>query len=82
MLDSTVAVRGTQNGDDNNHLRENTPFVFAGTWGGTFRTGGRLVDALNRNHNDLLISLAQGMGLQVTTFGQPNLCAGPLPMLA
>jgi hypothetical protein len=34
--------------------------------------------AVDRNHNDLLLTLAQIMGADMSTFGDAGLCKGPL----
>jgi hypothetical protein len=85
VLDSTLVVVGTQNGNTNqtnfakeDHDRRNTPFILAG--GGVFKTG-RLHDCAGANHNDLYISIARALGLAVTTVGEPEWCTGPLPAL-
>jgi hypothetical protein len=34
-----------------------------------------------RPHNDLLLALLHGFGLPEQTFGNPEYCTGPLPIL-
>lgn len=60
-----------------NHYLTNIPFVFAGQGGGRFKTG-QIIDAKNRNNNDLLISCQQAAGITSNTFGLSSLCAGPI----
>ncbi|MGF1468690.1 MAG: DUF1552 domain-containing protein [Sandaracinaceae bacterium] len=33
-------------------------------------------DQLGRPHNDLMVSLAQAMGIEIDTFGEPSVCTG------
>jgi hypothetical protein len=88
LLDNTVVVFATQNGNTNqtnfakeDHDRRNTPFVVAGRYGKSWKTG-RVLDCGGVNHNDLYLSIAQAFGLEVTTIGDPEWCKGPLSGLA
>ena len=46
--------------------------------GGYFKTG-RYLQYTNQPHNNLLVSVCHAMGMtDVTTFGIPELCTGPL----
>jgi hypothetical protein len=36
---------------------------------------------VDRSHNDLLLTLARAMGVDMTTFGDPSLCTGPITQL-
>jgi Protein of unknown function (DUF1552) len=77
MLDSTVLLWGNELGVGNNHTYQNIPWVLAGG-GGYFKTG-RYLQYKDQPHNDLLVSICNAMGLaDVTTFGIPELCTGPL----
>jgi len=60
-----------------NHYLTNVPFVFAGQGGGYFKTG-QVIDAKNRNNNDLLISCQKASGIASDTFGLASLCGGPI----
>ena len=84
LLDNTVVLWAGEVGKGNNHAHRDLPFLLAGSCGGHFRTG-RFVDYLARGrahpHNDLLVSLANAMGLPDATFGDPEHCTGPLPDL-
>ena len=85
LLDHTAVVWVIEVGKGNNHAHRDLPFVIAGSCGGAFRTG-RFVDYLagggrGHPHNNLLVSLANAMGLPDTTFGDPAHCTGPLPDL-
>jgi hypothetical protein len=85
LLDNTVVVWLNEVGKGNNHAHRDLPVLLAGSCGGHFRTG-RFVDYLARGggqpHNNLLVSLGNGMGLPDRTFGDPEHCTGPLPELA
>ena len=77
MLDSTVLLWGNELGIGNNHSYMNIPWVLAG--GGGYFKMGRYLQYQNQPHNNLLVSLCHAMGLgDVTTFGIPELCTGPL----
>jgi hypothetical protein len=85
LLDNTAVLWCIEVGKGNNHAHRDLPFLLAGSCGGRLRTG-RFVDymangASGRPHNDLLISLAQAMGTNDTTFGDPAHVTGPLPGL-
>jgi Protein of unknown function (DUF1552) len=84
LLDHTVVLWANEVGKGNNHAHRDLPFLLAGSCGGHFRTG-RFVDYLasgsGHPHNNLLVSLAQAMGLPETTFGDRQHCTGPLPGL-
>jgi Protein of unknown function (DUF1552) len=87
LLDNTAAVLSTQNGSSvlgvtgnfaaTDHPRQNSPFVVAGSGGGAWKTG-KLIDAAGRNHNDAYLSIAQAVGMKVTSVGLPAWCTGPL----
>jgi hypothetical protein len=85
LLDNTVVLWAIEVGKGNNHAHRDLPFLLAGSCGGHFRTG-RFVDYLARGrsqpHNNLLVSLANAMGLPDQTFGDPAHCTGSLPDLA
>lgn len=85
LLDNTVVLWCNEVGKGNNHSHRDLPFLLAGSCGGHFATG-RFVDYMSngqagRPHNDLLVSLANAMGVADTTFGDPEHCTGPLPGL-
>ena len=85
LLDNTVVDWCSEVGKGNNHAHRDLPFLLAGGCGGRFRTG-RFVDhqangGAGYPHNNLLVSLAQAMGTNDTTFGDPAHCTGALPGL-
>jgi hypothetical protein len=86
LLDNTVAVLSTQNGFSTqvgvggaktDHDKHNTPFIVAGSAGGAWKTG-QLIDAGNRAHNDLYLSIAKAFGMNVSTVGMASWCKGPI----
>ncbi len=78
MLDSTVLLWGNELGVGNNHTYQNIPWVIAGGSAGGLNLG-RFIPYKNQNHNNLVVSLAHAMGMSdMTTFGIPELCTGPL----
>jgi hypothetical protein len=86
VLDNTAAVLCTQNGSSQlgttanfaatDHPPQHAPFVVAGTCGGSWQTG-RLIDIGGRNHNDVYLSIAQALGMNVTTVGRASWCKSP-----
>jgi hypothetical protein len=80
LFDSTAIVWFSEVAVGNTHTHQNMPYVIAGDLGGTFRTG-RYVDAGERFHNDLLVTLMNGMGVDGSAFGDPDLCTGPISEL-
>ncbi len=83
VLDNTVILWTSEHNGIQQHGRTNVPFILAGQLGGAFNTG-RFLD-FSRNtlaHNDVSVSIAQGMGLtDVTSFGKASLVQGPIPGL-
>ncbi len=77
LLDHTVVAWVTPMGRGDTHSSANIPVVLAGSANGYLRSG-RFLDLAGRSHNDLLVSLANAMGLEIETFGDPAHCAGPL----
>ena len=77
MLDNTVVLWGNELGVGNSHTYQNIPWVIAGG-AGYFKTG-RYLQYKDQNHNNLLVSICHAVGLtEMTTFGIPDLCTGPL----
>jgi hypothetical protein len=81
LLDDSIVLVGTDNGDGRSHTVKNIPFLLAGSAGGTFRTGRYLEYPDPTPHNGLLISICEAMGTPVETFGNPEHCNGNLPNL-
>lgn len=61
------------------HGTTDMPFVLAGRCGGALETG-RFLQFDRKKHNDLLVTVLNLMGQEVSTFGDPELCDGPLPL--
>ena len=79
LLDNTLIVWSNELGKGNSHTLDNIPFVLVGT-GLNFKMG-RSLKLPRVPHNRLLLSLAQGFGHNLTTFGNPDFCgAGPLSL--
>ena len=64
---------------DVEHLRSSEARVqgVAGGAGGRL-TGGRYLQYPGLPHNDLLVSVLNGLGVETDTFGDPRFCNGPL----
>jgi hypothetical protein len=82
LLDQTVICWGNELDMGAAHNHDDTPFVLIGGCGGTLKTGQLVQFPLNlsnnmsnsppsnnRFHNDLLITIANAMGVPITTFG-------------
>jgi hypothetical protein len=84
LLDHSAVLWCSEIADGPTHSRRGMPLVLAGGASGHFKTGRWLHyggAASGHTHNGLLVSLCQAMGLDVTTFGNPAYCHGPLPYL-
>ena len=79
VLDNTLLVWGNEVSEGNTHSHQNMPFLLAG--GGWYFRTGRSLQYSNASHNGLLVSVLNAMGVQATSFGQADLCDGPLPNL-
>lgn len=78
MLDNSLVLWGNELGAGNTHTYKNIPWVLAGGAGGYLKTG-RQLNYADLPHNNLLVSLCNAMGFDdVTTFGIPGVCTGPL----
>jgi len=86
VLDNSAVVLTTQNGCSTqvafapmDHPKQNSPLIVAGSCGGAWKTG-RVIDFGGRTHVDVYLSIAQAMGMKVTTVGNPAWCKGPILM--
>jgi hypothetical protein len=80
LLDNTTIVWTNELGKGNSHTLDNIPFVLVGN-GLDFKMG-RSVKYPKLSHNRLLLSLSEGMGHPIKSFGNSNFCGeGPLPRL-
>ncbi len=82
IFDNTVLLWGNELGAGNSHTYRDIPFVIAGGAGGYFKMG-RSIHLSHEPHNNVLVSVANAMGLtDVTSFGIPGVCTGPTKGLA
>jgi hypothetical protein len=78
MLDNSLVVWGSELGKGNTHSFEKLPFVVAGGAAGKLKTG-RYLQFKGVEHNRLLVSLCQLMGLpEVEKFGSTDTKTGNL----
>ncbi|WP_437626360.1 DUF1552 domain-containing protein [Sorangium sp. So ce1151] len=80
LLDNTIVLWCTDISAGQSHSRRDMPYVIAGRAGGALRTG-RFLSYAGDPHNNLLVALCNAMGVEVSTFGNPAYCTGPLPGL-
>ena len=77
LLDNTLIVWTNELGKGNSHTLDNIPFVLVGN-GLDFRMG-RALEYPKVPHHRLLLAIAQAMGHELKTFGNPAYCTdGPL----
>jgi uncharacterized protein DUF1552 len=83
VFDNTVIVWCNELGIGNIHSHTRVPFLLAGSCGGYFKTGRYVAFPAGTPHNNLLASLSLAMGVPLTnsSFGDPRFCTGPLPGL-
>ena len=80
LFDGTVIFQGSECADGPEHTKTNMPYLLVGSAGGAFKTG-RFLTYDGVSHNDLLVSLQNAFDIPETTFGNPNVCSGPLARL-
>ncbi len=78
-LDHSLVFWGSDVSRGNVHSHDDMPFMLAGGGAG-FRMG-RFVKWINAYHNDLLVSIINGFGGNLTTYGSAAFCRGPLTNL-
>ncbi len=74
LLDNTLIVWTNELGKGNSHTLDNIPFVLVGNGGGLKM--GRSLKFEKAAHNRLWIAIANGMGHDISTFGNPKLSEG------
>jgi hypothetical protein len=82
MLDHTIVLWCGEIAEGNHDLHH-LPWLIAGQGGGSVRTGRFLQVPRSpsaRGHNDLFVSLANAMGSNITTFGNPAACKGAITL--
>ena len=79
LFDNTMVLWTNELAKGNTHSRQDAPYVIAGTGGGPLRTGRYLsYEGQGLNHNNLLVSILNALGIPDTTFGEADWCTGPL----
>src|SRR5688572_22897199 len=79
LLDNTLIVWTNELGKGNSHTLDNIPFILVGNGCG-FRMG-RSLKFEKAPHNRLWVAVANSMGHDIKTFGNPKLCeGGPLDL--
>jgi len=80
LLDNTTVVWTNELGKGNSHTLNDIPFVLVGGGLNNIRMG-RSLKLGKIPHNRLLLSLAHGMGHEITRFGNVDHCTdGPLSL--
>ena len=80
VLDNTLVLCCNELGHSGFHTHQNMPFMLIGGLRGTLRTG-RFIKYEHQPHNNLLVSVANAMGVPITSFGDDRICTGALPNL-
>lgn len=80
LLDHSVVLWCNELGKGNSHDKRDIPYVLAGKAGGALRTG-RYLRYGSEPHGDLFVSILQALGIDESSFGDPDYCNGPLPGL-
>ena len=68
LLDNTLVFWSSELGGSQRHDNDNMPFLLAG---GGIR-GGQVIDVGGSRHNRLLVTLCNYMGVNVSTYGNPQ----------
>jgi hypothetical protein len=77
LFDNTLILWAQELGDARAHVCTDVPFIIAGSAGGHFKTG-QLLDFGGMYHNRLLVSVANALGFDIETFGDPDGGSGAL----
>jgi hypothetical protein len=78
--DNTLLVWCSEVSEGNTHSHVNMPFLVVGG-GWHFPTGRYVQCPTGTSHGNLLVSILNAMGVDVTTFGVPQFATGPLAQL-
>jgi hypothetical protein len=81
LLDNCLVMWINELAKGNIHSHQPLPVVIAGGAGGALRTGRLVTYSPQQPHNNLLVSIANAMGTNITTFGNPAYCTGPISNL-
>jgi hypothetical protein len=77
VLDNTLILWCSDIAQGQSHERKDMPYVLAGGAGGAL-TMGRYLKLPGQPHNNLLVSICNAMGVDISSFGNPDFCTGPL----
>ncbi|QQR91375.1 MAG: DUF1552 domain-containing protein [Myxococcales bacterium] len=77
VMDNTLIVWVNELSEGESHSRINLPVLMVGSAGGYFQSG-RYLTFNNQPQNNLWVSVANAMGVDIDTFGDPAHCDGPL----
>jgi hypothetical protein len=81
LLDNCLVIWINELSKGNVHSHQPLPVVIAGSAGGALRSGRLVTYSPQQPHNNLLVSIANAMGTNISTFGNPAYCTGPLSNL-
>jgi hypothetical protein len=81
LLDNCMVLWINELAKGNVHSHQPLPVVIAGKCGGAIRSGRFVSYPSTTPHNNLLVSIANAFGTQITTFGNPAYCTGALSNL-
>ncbi len=81
LLDNSLVVCVNELSKGNIHGHEPVPIVMFGGASGALKTGRYLKYAQPELAQNMLVSIANAMGVPMTTFGNPAYCTGPLANL-
>jgi hypothetical protein len=80
LLDNCMVIWINELSKGNVHSHQPLPVVIAGKLGGALNTGRVLSFSPQQPHNNFLVTVANLMGTNITTFGDPTFCTGPLSL--
>jgi hypothetical protein len=78
VLDNTLVV--WTKGMGRGHRKDRLLYLIAGGTGFPQVEFGRYIDRVGVPHNDLLVTIANLMGVEIDTFGDPEICTGAVPL--
>jgi hypothetical protein len=80
LLDNCMVIWINELSKGNIHSHQPLPVIIAGKLGGALNSGRVLSFSPQQPHNNLLVTVANLMGTNITTFGDPTFCTGPLSL--
>lgn len=78
VLDNTLVV--WTKGMGRGHSKDRFLYLLAGGKGFKDLNPGRYIDRKGVPHNNMLVTIANLVGLPITTFGDPEICSGPVAL--